>query len=477
MTEQIPDISPPAFGLGRERNPGAPSKKERLNAALVRRLCAVAFCAGLLSFVCLWVRDGAIANLVTKPEGPLKYPGTLTGLVSAYLMFVQVVLMARIPCIERSVGRDRLVRIHRLSGFASLNLMLAHIVLLAFSYVVRDGRSLLGSLWWMVAEWRGMMLATLGTVLLVVVGITSSRAARKRLRYHSWHLLHLYTFLGIGLVVPHMVWAGSEFKQLWAQAYIVSLYVVTLGSLLVFRVGMPALRSVRHRIVVERVVEDAPGNVSVHLRGRGLDELRAQAGQFFIWRFRDGRGWTRGNPYALSAPPHGDVLRITAKEVGVNSRRLRMLRPGTRVLFEGPYGRFTGESRHGRKLTAMACGIGITPLCALLTDLDYAADEAVLLYRASSENDFVLRRELDELAQERGVRIVYLPGHRARGRASWQTEHAAEDDHIALRQLVPDISEHDIYICGPDAWGRSAADAARRAGAPAKHIHLERFAF
>ncbi|MEV8564909.1 ferredoxin reductase family protein [Streptomyces sp. NPDC051322] len=477
MTEQIPDISSPAFGVGRQKTSRSPSKKERLNAAMVRRLCAAAFCASLLFFVYLWVQDGAIGHLVTKAEGPLKYPGTLTGLISADLMFLQVVLMARIPWIERSMGRDRLVRIHRLSGFTSLNLMLAHIVLLAFSYVVRDGRSPLGALWWMVAEWRGMMLATLGTVLLVIVGITSSRAARKRLRYHSWHLLHLYTFLGIGLVIPHMVWAGSEFKQPWTQVYIVSLYVVTLGSLLVFRVAMPVLRSARHRVVVERVVEDAPGNVSVHLRGRGLDKLRAQAGQFFIWRFRDGRGWTRGNPYALSAPPHGDVLRITAKEVGVNSRRLRTLRPGTRVLFEGPYGRFTGESRHGRKLTAMASGIGITPLCALLTDLDYAAGEAVLLYRASSENDFVLRRELDELAQRRGVRIVYLPGHRARGRASWQPEHATEDDHIALQQLVPDISEHDVYICGPDAWGRSAADAARRAGAPATHIHLERFAF
>ncbi|MFE4254675.1 ferric reductase-like transmembrane domain-containing protein [Streptomyces sp. NPDC056910] len=431
----------------------------------------------MLFFVYLWVHDGALGRLVDKAEGPLKYPGTLTGLLSADLMFVQVVLMARIPWIERSFGRDQLVRIHRLSGFTSLTLMLVHVVLLMFSYVVRDGRSPFGSLWWMIADWRGMMLATLGTVLLVIVGITSSRAARKRLRYHSWHLLHLYTFLGIGLVVPHMVWAGSEFKEPWAQVCIVSLYVVALGSLLTFRLAMPVLRSVRHRVVVDRVIEDAPGNVSVHLRGRGLDQLRAQAGQFFIWRFRDGRGWTRGNPYALSAAPRSDVLRITAKEVGVNSSRLRTLRPGTRVLFEGPYGRFTGDSRHGRKLTAMASGIGITPVCALLEELAYAPGEAVLLYRASSDDDFVFRQELDELAQQRGTRVVYLPGHRPRERSSWQPEPASEDDHIALQRLVPDISEHDVYICGPDAWGQSAAVAARRAGVPAKHVHLERFAF
>ncbi|MEV6699251.1 hypothetical protein AB0M68_19040 [Streptomyces sp. NPDC051453] len=125
----------------------------------------------------------------------------------------------------------------------------------------------------------------------------------------------------------------------------------------------------------------------------------------------------------------------------------------------------------------MASGIGITPVCALLEELDYAPGEAVLLYRASSENDFVFRRELDELARQRGVRVIYLPGHRPRGRSSWQPDPAGEDDHIALQRLVPDIREHDLYICGPDAWGRSAAEAARRVGVPAKHIHLERFAF
>ncbi|MEU5092753.1 ferredoxin reductase family protein [Streptomyces sp. NPDC021356] len=476
MTEQMPAASPPPF----EANgtpAGPPPISGPVSRVLARRLWTAAFWASLAFFVCLWIQDGSLGKMVTKTEGPLAYPGKLAGLLSADLMLVQLVLMARIPWIERSFGRDRLVRIHRLSGFTSLNLMLAHIVLLMFDYAVRDGRSLIGSLWWMVAEWRGMVLATLGTLLLLIVGITSSRAARKRLQYHSWHLLHLYTFLGIGLVVPHMVWAGSEFKPLWTQLLVIGLYAMALGALLNFRVIVPVLRSLRHRVVVDRVVEETPGNVSVYLRGRGLDRLKAQAGQFFVWRFRDGRGWTRGNPYALSGAPDGDMLRITVKEVGANSRRLRELRPGTAVLFEGPYGRFTQESRQRRKLTAMASGIGITPVRALLEGLDYGPGEAVLLYRAASERDFVFRRELDALAQRRGVRVVYLPGHRIRDRSSWQPEHALEDDHIALKRLVPDIGEHDVYICGPDAWGRSAADAARRAGAAARHIHLERFAF
>ncbi len=105
-----------------------------------------------------------------------------------------------------------------------------------------------------------------------------------------------------------------------------------------WRVGLPLWRNARHRLRVTAVVPEAPGVVSVHLSGRRLDRLPAQAGQFLTWRFLNRRGWTRGNPYSLSAAPDGRSLRITVKELGDNSAQLRSLRPGTPVLFEGPSG-------------------------------------------------------------------------------------------------------------------------------------------
>ncbi len=50
-----------------------------------------------------------------------------------------------------------------------------------------------------------MLLAIAGTAMLFVVAITSVRAARRRLRYESWHLLHLYAYLGVGLAIPDRV--------------------------------------------------------------------------------------------------------------------------------------------------------------------------------------------------------------------------------------------------------------------------------
>jgi hypothetical protein len=36
-----------------------------------------------------------------------------------------------------------------------------------------------------------MLLANPGTAALIMVVVTSVRAARRRLRYESWHLMHL----------------------------------------------------------------------------------------------------------------------------------------------------------------------------------------------------------------------------------------------------------------------------------------------
>ena len=63
--------------------------------------------------------------------------GRLTGLVASVLLLAQVVLMARVPVLESAYGQDRLARIHRIVGFTSFNLMLAHVVAITWGYAAR----------------------------------------------------------------------------------------------------------------------------------------------------------------------------------------------------------------------------------------------------------------------------------------------------------------------------------------------------
>ncbi|WP_239165132.1 ferredoxin reductase family protein [Actinoplanes palleronii] len=426
----------------------------------------------------LWLYNGGIRDL-SAVGGPATSAGRLTGLVASDLLLLQVLLMARIPWVERSYGQDRLARRHRLVGFVSFWLMLAHIGLITLGYAQSSGEDVVGQAWELVVTYPGMVLATAGTGLLIVVVVLSVRAARRRQRYETWHLIHLYAYLGVGLALPHQLWTGADFAaSAVSRLYWWGLWAAALGAVLVFRIGLPVYRSAYHRLRVHTVVPEAPGVVSVYLRGRHLDRLPAVAGQFFCWRFLDGPGWTRAHPYTLSSAPAGDLLRITVKDLGDGSSRMAALRPGTRVLVEGPYGALTTDHRAGRrKVLLMAAGVGITTMRALLDDLTAIGIEVTLLYRIRRHEDAVFRTELDDAVRRHGVEVVYLQGGRARP-GSWLPERFAQvTDTAGLRWLVPDVARREVFLCGPPSWMSAVRATLRDAGVPAGHVHAEEFAW
>jgi predicted ferric reductase len=427
----------------------------------------------LLIVTALWVANRGLQE--TLGADPLSSLGRLTGVWASDLLLLQVLLMARVPLVERAFGQDRLARWHRWTGFSSFSLMLAHVVLITLGYAATAHANVFAELWNLVVTYPGMLLATAGTVALVMVVGTSIRAARRRLRYESWHLLHLYAYLGVGLALPHQLWTGTDFVgSPMSTAYWWTLYAAAAGAVLVYRIGLPLWRNWQHRLTVSHVVAEGPGLTSVYLRGRRLDRLPVRAGQFFQWRFLDGPGWSRTHPYSLSATPHTGVVRITVKDRGDGSARVSRLRPGTRALIEGPYGRLTGETYPGGPVLMLAGGIGITPLLALLGELPYRPGEATLVYRVHSEHDIAFRAELDWLAGRRGVRVVYLLGPRA----SWLPRSLAGlGDVEALRGIAPSVARSTVYVCGPDGWTDAVRATLERAGVPADHVHTERFAW
>jgi len=443
-----------------------------------RDAVGVATWSSMLVVVALWVAGGGVQSLTTVAGGVTTL-GRLTGLVSADLLLIQVLLMARVPVVEKTYGQDELARRHRLVGFWSFWLMVAHLVLITIGYALGAGLNVLVQFWQLVVDYPGMLLALAGTLLLVLVVATSIRNARRRLRYESWHLLHLYAYLGVGLAIPHMLWTGADFVgNTAATVYWWTLWAAAAGAILTWRIGVPVYRSLRHDLRVTGVVRESHDVVSVTMAGRDLHRLTVQAGQFFTWRFLTGPGWMRAHPYSISAAPDGVSLRVTVKDLGDGSHALASVRPGTRVLVEGPYGRLHAGVRRSEKVTLMASGIGISPLRALLEGLPQRPGDVTLIYRARNEADLVLRDELESLGKERGARMFYVLGRRRPGPASWLPESAKGlTDAQALRELVPDIAGHDVYLCGSTAWMDAAAAAARECGVPADRIHSERFSW
>ncbi|WP_433825492.1 ferredoxin reductase family protein [Actinoplanes sp. CA-015351] len=392
--------------------------------------------------------------------------GRLLGLNLAFVMALQLLLVARLPILDRGIGMDKLTHWHRWTGFAIFWLAVLHPAFVILGFARYDRVSFLRTAV-SLSRQLPVLLGVIAVALIVLVVAFSVRAARRRLSYEAWHAVHLLLYVVVVLGVVHQVYEGTAFTvNVWTQVYWWGLWAFALGSLITGRLIVPLIRNARHRLTVAAVVRESRDVVSVHVTGRSLERLNASAGQFFLWRFPSHQSWWQVNPFSLSAAPNGRSLRLTAKAMGTTSAGLRSLPIGSRVYAEGPYGAFTLAQRTCPGILLVAAGIGVTPIRALLEDPAIGSD-VVVLYRVRSAADAVLIGELRNLARVRGARLRLITGRTGGRNQPFRPE--------GLASLVPDVAARDVYVCGPAALTRTVVASLRALKVPSRQIHAELF--
>ena len=358
----------------RPRALARPAASQARSRRLLTRLLAVLAAIGLFVSVAI-VAPVESASVLAGAGGVLIAVGRVAAMAGTYLLLVTLLLIARIPAVEQAIGQDRLVKLHRTLGPAVLGLVGVHVVTVVLGYAAQVAAGPWQELVLMVTTFPGMMLAVAGLGLLFLAASTSYSYVRRRMKYETWWAVHLYTYLAVALSVPHQILTGAPFiGHPLATAWWLTLWFATAGAVIVYRWGLPVARSLRHRVTVHAVEEEAPGVVSVTMAGRRLDELGATGGQFLHWRFLKRGMWWQAHPYSLSALPTANRLRITVKDLGDHSAWLAAVEPGTRVAIEGPYGAFTHHARHTDRVLLVAAGVGVTPVRALLEGLPRHVD-------------------------------------------------------------------------------------------------------
>jgi predicted ferric reductase len=463
------NASPVAFGApkspaGRKRKllgrPAAP----RPHPALAG-LALLAAGAGLGATLAVTITSQPSSQLSAR-GGLLTYAGSLAGMIGTYLALIMVLLVSRIPFVERVAGQDGLLRLHRAVAPWPISLLAAHALFLTLGYAEAAQAGAWHEAGVLLTRYPDVLTATIGLGLMCLIGIISVRAVRRRLSRETWWLIHLWMYLALALSFAHVIVLGPAFvghpltQVVWSVAW-----AATAGLVLCYRFGLPLVRSLRHRLTVTEVRPEGPGVVSVICTGRHLDRLAVSGGQFFCWRFLTRGMWWQAHPYSLSALPQPPYLRLTVKAVGDHSSRLASIRPGTPIAIEGPYGAFTRYAQRRPRALLVAAGIGVTALRSLLEDLPRSSAPVVLL-RARQPADLVLGAEVRELVKHRRGTIHELVGSR---------EEAAIDE-VSLPRLVPDLAQRDVYVCGPEGFVASIVDTARNLGIPDEAIHHEAFA-
>jgi predicted ferric reductase len=393
----------------------------------------------------------------------------LAALVGTYLSVIGIFLIARIPAVEKSIGHDQLVIWHRNLGPWSLYLIGAHFLLVVVGYAGQDQMSLAREIWRMLNDFAWMWWALVGFVLMVQAGITSYKKARAKYSYERWWMLHVLTYGAVASAFMHQIQNGQMFiAHPLNRAYWIGLYGLMAFCVIWWRFALPVVRSLRHDLRVESIVEESPNVYSVIMKGRNLAALGAEGGQFFEWRFLTKGHFLVAHPYSLSAAPTARYLRITVKGLGNHSRSIAKISAGTRVLIEGPYGVFRAGQAQSKRVVLIGGGIGVTPVRALLDEFKNSV-QIDFIYRASCDEDLALKGELDQIAAESGgsTRVHFMVGSRR--------EHPMDAEH--LLSVVPRVRESDIYICGPKPLAEAVLQAAHDLGMSADRVHHEEFEF
>jgi predicted ferric reductase len=454
----------PTGRRGRDRAPHDRPQPPRPRPGLAR---AALVLAGVgLGVTTALTLTAETASEFDGPGGPAIFIGSLTGMIGTYLALLMVLLVSRIPAIERVLGQDGLLRWHRRLAPWPISLLVAHALFITAGYAQAARAGLGREVHTMLTSYPYVLIATIGLGIMCLIGVISLRAIRSRLSREAWWMVHLWMYLALALAFAHVIVLGPSFighpltRLVWSL-----IWAGTAGLVLAYRFGLPVVRSLRHRLVVAEVRREGPGVVSVICAGRNLDKLPVTGGQFMFWRFLTPGGWWQAHPYSLSALPRPPYVRLTVKAVGDHSASLARLRPGTPVMVEGPYGAFTRYAQVRPRALLVAAGIGVTALRSLLEDLPGKSAPIVLL-RASHPEDLVLGREVDELVRYRRGRLYPLVGSR---------ERAGIDERV-LRQLVPDLHSRDVFVCGPEGFVASIVDLVQGLGVPDEAIHHEAFA-
>ncbi len=386
--------------------------------------------------------------------------GRLSGLILMLLVFAQLLLASRMPVLD-TFPQFTPLRLHRIFGFTILWVLLAHVGFLLYGYAAQSGVNLVAQFVTFITTWDNVAYALVGAIVLLAAGIISMRIIRSRMRYEIWYAFHLFLYGSISFAFLHQISSGDMANGM-ARVFWIALTVLVFGIFFAYRLARPLWNLVRHDFRVARVVAESDTVCSVYITGRNIESFRFKAGQHAHFTFLQ-RGLSSHHPFSFSQAWNGKEIRISVKKLGDFTNDIATLRPGTRVIIDGPMGHFTADVAETGKYCLIAGGIGITPVIALAQSIQHPTD-AVVLVSNRTKVDAPL---LGELASTRVRAYPYfsdeLPPRKI--------------DAAEIIRVCPDIFSRDTFLCGPPGMVAALTQGLITAGVPAAQVHSEGFAY
>ena len=197
-----------------------------------------------------------------------------------------------------------------------------------------------------------------------------------------------------------------------------------------------------------------------------LSQWRWQAGQHMMLDFQVNGKIVR-KMFSLSSAPFEENYRITTRYLGDKAsdfkKTLFTLQQGTIIKGHGPVGNIKLIDQEKHHLF-IAGGIGITPFCSILKDIDRnkLTTGVTLLYQNTDKN-FVFENELNSIVKNnKDVKIQYLVN-------------PVIIDTQKILNAVPNIKDTIVCISGPNGFVVSIKKILQEIGVKNNNIKTDVF--
>lgn len=159
-----------------------------------------------------------------------------------------------------------------------------------------------------------------------------------------------------------------------------------------------------------------------------------------------------------------DIL-VKSYPQGKVSRQFAMLKEHQTVKFRGPVGRLEYKTNMAKEIGLIAGGSGITPILQVITKVITTPEDntkILLIFANETENDILLKSELDEMAKKYPHFSVYytltFPPPNWTGSVGYVTK------EMVKKYMPEPLADSRLFISGPPAMKRSLIEISTSLG-------------
>ncbi len=393
--------------------------------------------------------------------------GQVLGVVAGCLLLLQIILGARLKCLDRIFGLNNLYRFHRINGIMIGAVVLIHPILIFIS----DDRLFIPFQWRYWPEFVGLFLV----LIIILVVVTSHWRVGLRLAFHRWWPLHraaaIVAVIAFGL---HVLSVNDTFEQKLPKA--LAYGALGLCGLLFLWIRTRRLRNRQKPFRVSAVEPAGDDAVCLKISSNRNRIPAYLPGQFGFITPLSAHVSAEEHPFTIaSSPTRPECLEFIVRTTGDWTAQLPNLQPQERVLVNGPFGQLSHLLlSEPKEIIMIAGGIGITPMLSMLR---YMADhddqrKITLIWSNQTPSHIILPPEFENLAgQLKGLRIVHVMT-----RALEYSGERGRLDRLKLKRLLADCSTAAaVFVCGPDQMMKDVYNCLVSLGFRRQMIFMERF--